>query len=365
MTHNAENTPGFLLSNIPGALGYIPQECAVIFAFERSGPEHGQCRYELGPMLRVDLPDLLTHNFLTFLDELGADLLFAAVIGSPRAADAGVMLAERCAIEDIPLAAVWHVVELLSGARYQRVAGESTVSLGPNTSAKDCWDRGYVAEIVAAPAMVDFVRRGELPEIDRTASYAFLTAPHPELSDADRRMFSEFAVRQGESLISAVESSEPREAELMVDSILDAFQEHIDAIIHEQLSVADLLEDIELLETLAVYFGNTKLRDCTLKWAVSPYAEALFTLTVALARTGTGTLQANALCAAALSASYLGLHYRVSQALQLAYAADDEHRLAALMTHALYYGAMPMLHEACHEGSLLAEASLRGSVVES
>lgn len=348
------------MSNIPGSLGYYPSDCLLLLLLRcEDSTDHGGS-YALGPILRTEF-DILsnTEHLMGALGEFAPDLLFAVVIGGDEAIAAGKQLDQFATQHELPLAAVWHLPELYSGARYTRVAGESADSLGPNTTGKAEWDSGVVAEIIASPSMEDFRRRGELPDLSREESLAFLAEPNVHLTEADMDSLTLQCASFAESLTRAIAASSAEEKEFMVDALLDEFQDLLDDIVHDAMTCDDLMAEGELVEEAAVYLSHTKLRDPLLQWAVSDYAQEFFNLCVAVARSTTGATRNNALCCVALSAAYLGMHYRAGQALQLAHEADSTHRLTALVLKAWQCGAMHVLFEACEEGAQLAIQALK------
>lgn len=366
MTHYSEHTthvtPGFIFSNIPGSLGYHPEESLIVFLFHREDNSDTGYRYTLGPMLRADIEHLdQPHDFLGYVCGFEPHLIFAVAIGSEASASAALEFEDLCCELDLPLAAVWHVPELYSGAPYERIGGESAAELGPFTSGRNDWDRGQVAEILAAPSMEAFRRRGELPELSRAESYAFLSQPNPNTTRRERQGLSKRGRQHALALLAALEESSPEEAEYMVDSLLDDVQDVIDTIISQQLTPEEICEDMDLIEQCAVYFSHPSLRDPLLQWAVSDYAQAFYALSVAIARSTDYETKASALCCAALSASYTGQKHRVLQALQLAHEGAPKHRLTVLMVEALHCGGLEMLYQACHEGALLARKALLSS----
>lgn len=348
------------MANIPGTLGFHPQNSLVLFVFERDYTSFGPC-YTLGPVLRSEIDSIyLGPDFLTYVESLEPDLLLAVAIGPKSAIAAGKEFALRCEEAELPLAAVWHVKELLTGAPYERIAGESADSLGPWTSGKRDWDGGTVGEILSAPAMSSFTARGELPALDRNEALGFFDRPTCAESLADRRQLTKSVTAVAESFVCALGVSPAAEVTLMVDSLLDDFQDILDTIIQQNLGVDAVAIRDDLVEQAAVYFAHSKLRDALLHWSVSEYAEAFFTVCVSVARATQGVVRANALCCGALAAAYDGQQHRVGQAVQLALEEDCQHRLTLLVYEALRYGGLHVLFEACEEGAILSQKALRG-----
>ena len=82
---------GEILANIPGILGFYPQDSLVIAFFERNDDTHG---LHLGPLARLDLDgavETLIDNqaqFAAWTDRLNTDAVIAYVVSpDPSAAD--------------------------------------------------------------------------------------------------------------------------------------------------------------------------------------------------------------------------------------------------------------------------------------
>lgn len=366
MTHNSDRSqkynPGLIFADIPGALGYHPEECLVAFLFfreDRITPNCSEYSYILGPMIRADIDSIMDdEEYLHQICRFEPDLVFMAAIGSDDAAHAALHFEATCQSYGLPLAGLWHIPELYSGAPYTRIGGESVASLGPVTSGREEWESGYVGDILSAPSMAAFRRRGELPELSREESFAFLAAPNPHVTRRERRTLTKRGKQHAKELLNALRKSEPDEAEYMVDSLLDDIQEVIDYIVAQQLTPDEICSDLDLIEQCVVYFSHTSLRDPMFHWAISEYAQAFFSLCVAMARSTAFETRSNALCCAALAASFTGQEHRVNQALQLAFESNRKHRLTLLMMEALHCGGLELLYQACHEGSDLARKAL-------
>lgn len=366
MTNTQKNmqqvSPCFLMSNIPGALGYHPDDCLVVFLLELHCADECRGEYHLGPMFRVDMPDLqASSEFAEYIAAWDPDLVMAAVIGDERTKATALEFERQCCELEVPLVAVWHVPELYSGARYVRIGGESADSLGPYTSGKAFWDEGTIGEIVAAPAMAAFRRRGELPDASRDDALEFFARDDKLVSVEEAAQLGAAATQHADSLLRAISNSGPAEAETLVDNLYDDLFELVDQILVEDISVRDLVAELEHVEQIAPFFARSALRDPLLEFAVSDNAEGFFRLCVAVARATIGVTRVNALCCAALAASFSERGHRVPQALQCAFEEDPAHRLSHLMMQALQCGGLQLVHQACREGSELALAALKNS----
>ena len=154
---------GDILANIPGILGFYPQNSLVIAFFERNDDTPG---LHLGPLARLDLDDAvetLTANqaqFSAWSGRVNADAVIAYVINSdPSAADD---LAEFLLGEDSPLPTVLAIVqvpELTSGTGWWTIYQQLSLS-APRS--------GVVSEVAGSAALQQMILdTGQLPALSR------------------------------------------------------------------------------------------------------------------------------------------------------------------------------------------------------
>ena len=154
---------GEILANIPGILGFYPQDSLVLAFFKRN---EDSPQLSLSPLARLDLDDAvetLTRNqdqFTAWSEKLGADAVIAYVIHSdPSAADE---LAEFLLTEDSPLPTVLAIVqvpELTSGTGWWTVYQQLSLS-APRT--------GVVSEVAGSLTLQQMILdTGQLPALSR------------------------------------------------------------------------------------------------------------------------------------------------------------------------------------------------------
>lgn len=154
---------GEILANIPGILGFYPQDSLVIAFFERNDDTHG---LHLGPLARLDLDgavETLIDNqaqFTAWSDRLSTDAVIAYVVSAdPSAAD---NLANFLLSEDSPLPTVLAIVqvpEITSGTGWWTVYQQLSLS-APRS--------GAVSEIAGSAALQQMILgTGELPALSR------------------------------------------------------------------------------------------------------------------------------------------------------------------------------------------------------
>lgn len=154
---------GEILANIPGILGFYPQDSLVLAFFERNDDTPG---LHLGPLARLDLDDAVEtlidnqQQFSALSDRDNTDAIIAYVISSgPSAADD---LAEFLLSEDSPLPTVLAIVqvpEITSGTGWWAVYQQLSLS-APRS--------GIVSEVASSAALQQMILdTGQLPALSR------------------------------------------------------------------------------------------------------------------------------------------------------------------------------------------------------
>ena len=154
---------GDILANIPGILGFYPQDSLVIAFFERDDDTHG---LHLGPLARLDLDDAVEtlidnrNQFSALSDRDNTDAVIAYVVNAdPSAADD---LANFLLSEDSPLPTVLSIIqvpEITSGTGWWTVYQQAELS-APRS--------GVVSEIAGSAALQQMVLdTGQLPALSR------------------------------------------------------------------------------------------------------------------------------------------------------------------------------------------------------
>lgn len=154
---------GDILANIPGILGFYPQNSLVLAFFERNDDTPG---LHLGPLARLDLDDAvetLTSNqqqFAALSDHDNIDAIIAYVVSAdPSAADD---LAEFLLSEDSPLPTVLAIIqvpEITSGTGWWTIYQQLSLS-APRT--------GVVSEVASSAALQQMILdTGQLPALSR------------------------------------------------------------------------------------------------------------------------------------------------------------------------------------------------------
>lgn len=154
---------GDILANIPGILGFYPQDSLVVAFFERNDDTDG---LHLGPLARLDLDDAIEtlinnrNQFSAWTDRLNTDAVIAYVVNSdPTAADD---LAEFLLGEDSPLPTVLAIIqvpEITSGTGWWTVYQQLSLS-APRS--------GTVSEVAGSLTLQQMILdTGQLPALSR------------------------------------------------------------------------------------------------------------------------------------------------------------------------------------------------------
>ncbi|MBF9012322.1 DUF4192 domain-containing protein [Corynebacterium phoceense] len=154
---------GDILANIPGILGFYPQD-SLVLAFFKQAEDSPQLA--LSPLARLDLDDVvetLINNkdqFTTWSEHANTDAVIAYVVNEdPSAADE---LAKFLLSEDSPLPTVLAIIqvsEIASGTGWWTVYQQSDLS-APST--------GVVSEVASSAALQQMVLdTGQLPALSR------------------------------------------------------------------------------------------------------------------------------------------------------------------------------------------------------
>ncbi|MDU0477867.1 DUF4192 domain-containing protein [Staphylococcus chromogenes] len=374
MTHTSTEptiiNPSNLLANIPGILGFHPQESMVFFLFEQDLPPSDFVDYPpffvLGPVLRCDVKNSQQRKtVLRTIKDLQPELVFAAIIsselGEKQAAKEAARTARQAERYGVPIECTWYVSELFTGSPYSVVHGETGANLGPLTSGIEEWAAGKVGNILGSLSMQEMLDNGDLPAATRDESLAFLSADNPFMMPSDVASLTNLAINFGHSAVQAITEGDAEERDYVFTALMSQWQELCTTVMDQDLYPGDLMANEDLLSVAAVYFANIRIRDCILDSAFGPEARAMFRISVAIARSTTGIVRSNALCGVALSAPHIGASYRSGQAIQLAEEHDCRHGLTVLLREAQLAGGVELMTQACSAGSRLARENLLGT----
>lgn len=356
MTTPTTCTPSHLLANLPGILGFYPRESVVFTAFENT-PEPN--RFLLGPVLRVDIDDLeLLPEVGKSLSGSDFDLIFAFVItdGPKEAIEAVVeqlFHASESGILDI--AACWHTREILTGESYQLAFGPSPEDLAHSLTHPRVWEEGEISSVADAPAMGPLLKTGNLPELHRSEAFDYFNRFNPRFDAPEITALESFAARHATALVDRIQAEAERGRGETISAMLADFAYLLTESADTEITVAELMNDEEALVTVAVYLSDSLLRDAIMGLAPK-HQQATMDLSLAVARTFSGTVRANALCLHAIAAVAADLSMRVVPALSAALRAAPGHTLSSLLLDGAQHGIFrPMLAATVRGAEIVAQ----------
>ncbi|GAB3694837.1 DUF4192 domain-containing protein [Corynebacterium nasicanis] len=336
----ALTSPGQIAANLPGILGFYPHDSLVFVTFTVAETAH---RYELGPVLRIDLDQLdILPELARAIDDTHPDMVFGYIVTTrPEAEIADIIRTLHEATEEsmLDLDLAWVTPEILTGEPVTLGFSQSPEVLPPLGTA---WWKDVVAPVVVARAMAPLLAQGELPELNREEAQEHLRHGTPHHEATDCAQLTAFALDRAQALPEARYPALAADARLLIDESRD-------------LPLAEILAEEEVLLTMATLLGTAELRDLIIEDILAvPAAGA--PLMLAVARTFTGLIRHNALCVYALCMVELGLSMRTSHALLAALEEDPTHMLARLLLAPAQRGEFSFMVSSVREGSRIVRA---------
>ncbi len=344
------HSPGQLLANIPGILGFYPHESLIFVAFHHTPTAH---RYTLGPVLRIDLSDLhLLPDVGTALHAADSDLIFAFLVteeGPARRQEIIDLLFDAAEAGEPDIQACWVSGGILTGEPYHLGFGPAP---GPGTGEGSTWEHGVIAPVTQAPAMSPLIEQGQLPELTREEAFDHFARFNPALPIEKADQLEDFAARHAEELVRAI--TKGQDGEQILPALLDDHALLLTELAEGGTSPEDLgvelMADEETLTGTAVLLSDSLLRDALLGESLHRPATAA-ALFLAVARTFGGQVRANALALYALVALELRLSMRAVPALVAALEEVPGHQLSTLVLQSCRVGAFSEVLAAADRGS--------------
>ncbi|QAU52229.1 hypothetical protein CPELA_04750 [Corynebacterium pelargi] len=344
MTEN--NTPGTLLANIPGILGYYPQESLVVVTL---GPLSGGRRH-VGPVLRLDLCDLrYAYDLGDALTNVDIDLAFAFVVSETFDAeqlnDLQSLLQSLSGCGLLPIQHCWHVEEITGGATYKHLPIEA------DTTVPSGWQRGSIPDISASTSLHAMLTLGELPMLNRQEAKDYF-CQRPKWA---HRSWREKAAQQ--ALVHGAQ---------MIRSFLEGVASIDIAIDRLCINLAAVPASSQLrakhVKPLAQWMSSVSLRDASVEAFMRDRALGR-RAALAVASCYDGEIRANALCMYAVCALGTAASFRVPFALECAGDTSPGHRLTHLLQLGYRRGDGEVVIGAVVRGSHRTLATMRGDEV--
>lgn len=341
-------TPADIFANIPGLLGFYPQDSFVVAFFL---PNHQQ-GYKLGPLVRVDITDTESFDdvFLGVPCRGQEMIVFVyAVVGHRGSLEVIQYLQQLTAAatrHGVFLEAAWATQRIQAGEPYELLFGPAAKDLGANTTGLECWELGAIAPPMTSIALQKLVAGGELPEMDREATFTYFD-PQENYADQDTvARWRRAGTSQGEELVFGIQQPSIDGRRTFTVAV-ESFMSLLDRIETRKLSVDTVAADDECMEFAAAYWSQVLLRDATFIALGQGHASALSILALAAARVYSGVIRANALCVFAAATLASDVWVRAVPAMRVALEEVPGHRLAFLMSSALAQGCCRKTVESC------------------
>lgn len=340
-------TPGHLLANIPGLLGFYPTESVVFMAIDTTprGPA-------MGPLARVDIADAqgAVADISPLLAEHAREGVFAFLISNRPLTElrevAHWLYGLDRAEDGLEVDAAWHTREITKHEAYVLLHG--TVNADGSGPMKK-WVEGTIPALTDAPSMRSCVDHNVVPGLNREEFFAVFAAGNQYLDTAEADALARQARDAATQYRAQVAAARGKKRKDLLDHLLD------DArwALHQVASVEEAEQDSELLATCAVWLSTTWTRDLVVDVCATS-GETGANLLLAAARTFGGELRANALTLFALAQLEQEWDILAGPALQLVVEEFPSHRLGSLLCQAYRHGLHEKIRDSIHTGALKA-----------
>lgn len=319
--------------------------------------------YTLGPTVRVDIDciDTVLPEVSDTLRHTGCTMLLGLVVSTrPEELIDSVMsdLSEnRHLNETLELQACWHAAYVRTGEDYALWFGPGAPEGGNEQFGLHGWETGRIAPITNSATMVDYIREGTLPDINREETLRPLRETNPHFTLNELEVLERVASSAANEIDRDGGIGMPRTAGRRYDAA--DVREDASLVLAETEGVEmDVLrQDWELLLTVGTWMSTTRLRDLVLASFLENPKPAEHVL-LAVAQSFHETARSNSLClyAAVLIARKFSM--RTGLVLATVLEEDPNHSLAKLMMQAYRSGLHDWLVDALTEGSNQAQDSL-------
>lgn len=347
-------TPGELIANIPGALGFFPQDSMVFMGFcEKNG------HLTLGPTVRIDI----AHAEETLPEAYDAlrlsriEVAFAFIISArPEQFLEQVMdvAIAQAADNGIELVACWYCPEISFGQFFEIWYGPD---FDEESNYGEEWMRGTIPSIAAATSTQTLLDAGRLPEVDRKDAFAPLQAHNHSFCPKHSMMLEAGAYYFGQRFAASRPGDAPRDNDgCYLPELMELIPQRF-AELDDSLVLADVLRDTSLLHFTGLLMSNARMRDLSLLDFLDNPTKSE-TLLLAAIQTFKGLIRANALTvySAVLLSQRLGS--LASAPLKIALEEFPDHSLANLLFEAYNRGLLEWSVDTLRHGSELARKEL-------
>lgn len=337
-------TPGHLLANIPGLLGFYPAESVIFMAIDTTprGPA-------MGPIARVDIADAqeVLPDIAAALAEEALEGIFAFLVSHrPLAelAEISCWLYNLDRVRDgIDIDAAWHVREIARGEHYAMLHGMvSTDGSGPMKK----WVEGTVPALTDAPTMRSCVDHNVVPELSREDFFSTFARGNTHFDALEVEALGRQARDSATRLRARVAGEKSTTRKELVDNFLD----DVRWTLNKTTTAEEAARNVELLQACALWMSTTWTRDLVVGECTDA-GEAAASLLLATARTFDGEIRANALTLFALAQLTRDWEIYAGPALQTVAEEFPSHRLGSLLCRAYRYGLHDKMRDTIRSGA--------------
>lgn len=342
-------SPGEVLAQLPGILGFFPQRSFLAVCFHN----REESRYVLGAVLRVDLDE--RQNLADAVDKVqrtGADFVLGFVVAPPDPGTGGpegwAAFAERLRplLKDcgISLMGCWHTESIADGESYRLL--EDTTQKGASSSPSPLrgWHEGAVSSVASALSHTTMALHGDLPELSREESISFFDRSVE--FHHDEGVFRTHMANHCKDVYLMPHEEQQR----FVRLALEEFSHLLQQVKTAQEDVKALMARASSLVPVAAYLSTRRTRDALLGETLRQ-PEPAMQVSLAIARCFDGVARANALCLYAAGAAATGRTYRAWPALIAAQNEVPGHTLSRLMQETISTTGVDCLLDCLRRGS--------------
>lgn len=327
------NDPGALFANVPGILGFYPEESVIVLCLNLV--EETTSRYQLGQVVRVDSEDIAQ---LMIAPEIPSDLLLALVVSqeSPAAEQITEVVEVLTSLTNLRIEAVWHTPSITEGEPLTLLSGEQLLSQRID------WVFGTVPSIFQAPATQESLHQGR--DLDLTREEATGRFNRVAMS-ADHQDSLAEAVDHRLRSLGSVDSPSPDVVQNMITELREILGTPRVTMEIDSLNIEDLSLALALFDE-----AHPEVRDLTV-WEVVEHPGVGGPLALAAAQHAVSDeTRASALCAYFLSAHRAGAASRAGLALRVAQQTAPGHSLTRLLSVAHSCGETDGVFEIIKKG---------------
>lgn len=337
-------TPGHLLANIPGLLGFYPTESVIFMAIDTT--PRGSA---MGPIARVDIADAqeALPDIAATLSDKACEGIFAFLVSHrplEELAEISCWLYNLDRVRDgIDVDAAWYVKEIACGEHYAMLHGTvNTDGSGPMKK----WVEGAVPALTDAPTMRSCVDHNVVPELSREEFFSTFARGNTHFDALEAEALGRQARDCATRLRARVAAATGIKRKELIDSFLDDVRWTLATV----ATVEEVAHDVDMLQACAVWMSTTWTRDLVVGVCTDAGEEAA-SLLLATARTFDGEIRANALTLFALAQLNRDWEIYAGPALQTVAEEFPSHRLGSLLCRAYRYGLHDKMRDTIRSGA--------------